>query len=206
VTRTVVGLVVLVVMMLASACPAAADDRIDLSRDGVTWSESLDAPLFDSGTRWVPGDVRSARFYVRNEADQDADLSIDVLGTTVDSLLRTGDLTVSARGGGGPWRDVTTPGRHRLVSTTDIESGETSEVDVTVAFAPASANGSQARTLDLDLLVRLTQDPSDLAPDGRSLLPTTGGPAAWVLITGLALLGAGILAASRRRDKEDHHA
>ena len=54
-----------------AASPSHADDSaerdraaLQLSLDGVTWTESIRQPLFDPDTRCVPGDTRTARFFV----------------------------------------------------------------------------------------------------------------------------------------------
>lgn len=189
-------------LALTPTLASAEDARIGLSRDGVTWSGSLEGPLFDRDFRWVPGDEQEQSFYVRNESVDPAVLAVEVLGRQSDSLIETGDLTISARGGDGPWLDVSVPGTHALVSSVRAESGAPTRVDVRVGFDPASTNQSQVRQLDLDLRVTLRQD--GVGPAGAGLLPGTGGPATvWVLI-GLLLLALGIVTA-RSRQKEISH-
>lgn len=47
----------------------------------------------------------------------------DIRGTTVDSLMETGDLTITVRSASGTWDDVSWPGAHRLVSGADLGAG-----------------------------------------------------------------------------------
>lgn len=191
-------------IMLAATTPAAATSPVGLSRDGVTFSSSLDAPLFDPVIRWVPGDIRTESFYVRNLHADDSDLAIDVMGASVDSLLESGDLMVAARGAGGTWQDVRSPGTHTLVSAVDLASGNASRVDVKVAFSGESTNVTQVRRLDLDVRVRLSQDTDGLVPDdGLDMLPDTGAPALWSFIAGLILVTGGIILVQGRREKEN---
>lgn len=191
-------------VLLAAVSPATATPAVGLSRDGITYSSSLDAPLFDPVIRWVPGDVRTESFYVRNLRADDADLSVDVLGVSVDSLLASGDLVVAARGADGVWQDVNSPGTHRLVSAVDLASGRASRVDVKVALSGRATNITQIQRLALDVRVLLTQDTGGLVPDdGLDALPDTGAPALWSFITGLALVAGGIILVQRRREKEN---
>lgn len=194
-----------IAILIASVTPASAAPAVGLSRDGVTYSSSLEAPLFDPDIRWVPGDSRTESFFVRNLAADDADLSIDVLGVSVDSLMQTGDLTVSARGADGTWRDVSAPGTHRLVSAVDLATGRAARVDVKVDLSSGSTNVSQVRRLALDVRVLLSQDLGTPPDDLFGALPDTGAPAPWSLVAGLALVAGGITLARQRRNKESSH-
>lgn len=192
-------------LLMGPAMPVSADPELGLSVDGVAWTSDLTAPLFDPDIRWVPGDTRTATFHVRNGSGDPAVLSVDVLGAQTHTLLETGDLTISAKGGGGPWRDVSTPGTHRLVSDVTIQSGAGTLVEVAAAFSTAADNQSMRRELDLRFRIRLTQGAAVSGP-GAEDLPGTGGPPAWVLLLGLTLTAAGILRLSRTTPKEDAHA
>ncbi|EFQ83860.1 LPXTG-motif cell wall anchor domain protein [Aeromicrobium marinum DSM 15272] len=203
--RSTTTVVLALVLALLVSSPAAADPRIGLSNDGVTFGQGLAQPLYDPEVRWVPGDTRGSSFFVRNQAGEAAFLSIDVLGSEVDSLLETGDLTISARGADGPWRDISTTGTQRLVEDLGISSGQVTRVDVEVSFAPESVNQSQTKQLELDFRVRLTQDPNGVVDIDDGVLPGTGGAPLPALIIGLALLGGGIIATSRRRQEENDH-
>ncbi|VXB39964.1 hypothetical protein [Aeromicrobium sp. 9AM] len=202
-TRPGWHVVALTVLVIGAASPAAADTEIGLSVDGATWAPTLTAPLFDPDLRWVPGDTRSATFYVRNQSDDVATLSVDVLGTALHTLLDTGDLRISARGDGIDWRATSRPGTHRLVSDVAVPAGASTPIDVTVALAPGSSNESMRRQLDLRFRLSLTQR-SAVGPDGGGL-PDTGAPGAWDLVLGIALVAGGIIATSRRPEREDAH-
>ncbi len=201
IVRAFAGLLALL-LLLAPTAASAQDARIGLSSDGVTWVGSLDAPLFDPGFTWVPGDEQVRSFYVRNQSVDPAVLSVEILGRSSDSLIETGDLAVSARGGDGPWTQTTAPGTHVLVSSVDASTGDPRRIDVQVAFDPASTNVSQVRQLDLDLRVTLRQ--VGIGDDGSGVLPTTGGPALLWAVTGLFLVALGIVT-TRTRQKENPH-
>jgi hypothetical protein len=212
--------------ILLTAAPAVAADEIGLSSDGVSWGSTLTQPLFDPAFRWVPGDRETTSFWVRNQSNERALLNVAILGSSIDSLMETGDLSVkvaAASGGGG---STTTTGRHELLSSRPVEPGQTERIDVTVAIDSASTNQSQVKTLDLQFEVRLTQDTgtpevSDDSDDsdgsdnggddgdGRDrdgLLPGTGSSVdrAWLWFAA-GLIGGGLafVGWTRRKERSD---
>lgn len=215
--------ILLAATMAVVPTAAQASDRIGLSTDGVNWSATLNAPLFDPNFRWVPGDREESSFWVRNQSNDGATLDIAVLGNAVDALMETGDLDVQVRAGDGPWHDTNQVGRQSLVSSMKVAPGEQMKVTVAIAFAPASTSESESKSVDLRFDVRLTQavpggggsgsDHSDDQSDGHSDdrsdndsgdhsgLPGTGGAAWWVLPAGMALAagGATLTRGTRRR-------
>lgn len=201
-----------VLVLLLTAAPAHAAGELGLSRDGVTWTPQLTDPLFDSSVRWVPGDVRSESFFVRNQSSAGGRLSIDILGTSIHTLLDTGDVDIDAQGAGGAWVVVSSPGTYRLLSEGSVPAGSVREVAVTVHFDPASTNVSQLKSLELAFRVNLVQDVAadgsdgpdgaDGDDDGSGILPDTGAPSAWWAIVGVATLSLGVGATRRARPRE----
>lgn len=186
---------------------ARAEDELDLSRDGRTWTSTIDAPLFDESMRWVPGDSESAHFFVRGRGGTAGDLTVDVVSTASDQLLRSGDLRITARGGGGDWTPVDAAGTRRLLTTPNIPDGAVVPVTVTATFDAAATNTSELRETRLRFRVALTEsipESGTAAPKeggaGRDggLLPETGGPALWLAVAGTLLAGAGASLISRR--------
>jgi hypothetical protein len=197
---------------------AVAADELGLSNDGVYWSSQLAAPLFDPAFRWVPGDREESAFWVRNQSSDGATLDVALVGSGVDSLMETGDLTVAVRAEGGPWRSANQVGRQSLISSLSVEPGHTEKVTVSVVFAAASTNESQVLQYDLKFDVRLTQDTSG-GSDGRSDdeddsdgsdghdddgLPGTGGLPWWVLPFGSGLVAGGVSLAMCTRKERTH--
>src|SRR5690606_35937059 len=131
-------------------------------------------------------------FFVRNQGGDAGDLSVDLLGSTVGTLIDSGDLHITAQGGGGAWTVVSEPGRHRLLSTPNIPNGAIVPVEVKVAFDPASGNQTQRRAANLRLHIALSQSTTG----SGSALPDTGATdlrpyavlAALLLGTGLAIV------------------
>lgn len=160
----------------ALAGPASAAGELGLSPDGVHWAATLPAPIFDPAFRWVPGDSEIGTFYVRNQSSDPGVLDLTMLATAVTDLIDTGDLTVSARVDGGAWTGVKTSGPHALVAGEDVPAGAIRKVDVKVDFAPASANDSQEKVLDLRFTVSLHQGSSVSGPSGGSGSGNGSGP------------------------------
>lgn len=197
---------------------AHAADELGLSNDGATWASSLPAPLFDSNFHWVPGDRQERTFWVRNMSHDEAVLDVAVLGTTVDSLMDTGDLDVEVRAGNGPWTSTDQVGRHQLVSSMPVAAGQREKVTVAVDLDAASTNQSQVKKLALSFEVRLTQDTADRGGrhdgdegsghhgdrDRDGDLPGTGGQPWWILPLGAVLTGGGMFVArSIREERSD---
>lgn len=203
------------------AGPAFAADELGLSRDHVHWSPNLTTPLFGPSFLWVPGDTETASFWVRNQSHDQAMLEVAVLGASLDSLIHTGDLSITVKAAGGPPTSTRMAGRQVLVSSRPVDPGEDQRIDVTVAFDPAATNQSQVKSLDLQFEVRLTQetvppggsdgsDDSDSDSDGSDAsndesdhgLPGTGSsmrPVWLLLAAGLVVGGAGVSRLSRRQ-------
>jgi hypothetical protein len=193
---------------------AHAADELGLSNDGTTWASTLPAPLFDSNFRWVPGDRQERSFWVRNQSGDEAVLDIAVLGSSVDSLMDTGDLKVEVKAGDGAWHSTDQAGDQKLVSSLSVTAGQREKVTVAVDLDAASSNHSQLRKVELAFEVRLTQDTAGGTRGGGSDhrghrndnhdLPGTGGPPWWVLPLGAALTGSGMyLVGAMRTEPSD---
>lgn len=203
------------VILMLSASPAAAADELGLSRDGTTWSSSIDVPLFEESIRWVPGDSRSAVFYVRNKGGTPGDLTIDVTSSRAGGLMASEDLRIIASGGGGTWTSVNKPGTRRLLSTPDIADSAVVPITVSVTFDASSINTTQRQATSLRFAVNLSEstgstdgDQSGAGKDGGDgglggLLPDTGAPATWIVAVGALLVGIGAAMANRCRDREE---
>lgn len=152
--------------VLVAAPAAHAADEIGLSTDGVRWTPSLTEPLFDPEVRWVPGDVRTARFFVRNERPDNGDLTISIDRVVRDDLLDTGMLAISARAGDQPFTTVTSSGTFKLVEQDRLRSGVALPVEVRVAMAGSAPNQTMVLGTDLDLTVTLTDSDAVLDESG----------------------------------------
>lgn len=194
--------VVAAVVTVGTATGRASSTRaIGVSGDGEHYGARLDAPLFEPSLRWVPGDSREARFWVRNQADGAGDLSIDVLTPGRTGLLETGWLTVAARVGEGEWRVLEDGGTERLLTAEDVASADALPVTVRVAFAAEAPASTEVLATDLDVRVALAGASTDDATSGRA----AGTAVPWsVPALALVLLLAGplvLLARPHRRPR-----
>jgi hypothetical protein len=198
-------LCVTVVLMSSGAGPAFASSPLQLSLDGVHWTESISDPLFNPAMRWVPGDSEHATFFVRNNGGSAGDLTVDVLGSSAGKLLDSGSLHITAMGGGGAWTSVSAPGRHRLLSAPHVPDGKVEPIAVNVVFDSAAINMTQLRAAKLGFRVTLSESTSD---SPRSPLPDTGAPdLRWYAALSAILIGIGLALVSRRSEspRKVHH-
>lgn len=226
VVRILGALAVVVGVLGFGTGSATAAGEIGLSTDGVHWSSTLPGPLFAPGFVWVPGDTKTATFYVRNQATDAAVLDLTMVTGPVETLIDTGDLTVGASVDGGPFTNASTAGSHLLVDQVPVAVGAVEKIDVRVTFDPAATNESQTRQLDLHFTVGLSQDTAVSpptggnggnggnggsggtvsGPGGTSGLPGTGTvitPGMLILAAALCACGLGLIGWARR-SREPH--
>ncbi len=201
--------------VVGAAAPASADDEIGLSRDGVSWSRQLDAPLFDAGFLWVPGDVEQESFLVRNDGPSDGELAVDVLAEDPDGLLASDAFLLEARIGTGEWVEVNEGTTVLEPAVLDVPQGARSRVTVRGTFLPETTDHMD-EIAPFRVRVTLSED-GDIGGEvdddgdgngevgGQDALPDTGSPlgagAIWIAA---ALIGAGIalVRPGRERGKE----
>lgn len=192
-------------LTVTGASSARADgDLLQLSTDGVTWTDSIRTPLFDPAVRWVPGDVREATFYLRNTRPDAGDLTVVLERSGDTELADTGDLTLSARADDGPWYAID-PGASRDLLESTTAGRDEARVELRASFAADSPNQSMVLATDLDLRLRLSD--SSAGPDTEPLhpsLPDTGSALRpWLTPLALLLLGGGAVLVARRTEEKD---
>ncbi len=237
--RALTALVVAACLLLVSgsvAASASASDSdsvqvtpkaLQLSLDGVTWTDSISTPLFDPRVRWVPGDVRTAEFFVRNSKPELGDLSVVLDRPMTEALYDTGSLSIAVRVGAGVWSEVEAGDRRVLVDEASVDPADALSVQLRASMDFDAPNQTMVLDTDLDLTLRLTQDGvvADATSDGgshgvspdetptgqdtsndttRGDLPDTGSSLRpWILPLALLLLGAGAVLVARRTDDEE---
>lgn len=201
--------VALAAVVVATGPAAHADQRIGLSRDGSTWTSAISAPLFDDALLWVPGDVRTESFWVRNQSQDVATLDVTAVRRSTDDDA----LVVEARVGRGSW--VPLVGSAALPGGT-LSAGAKRRVDVRVALDTTSGNATQRRSIPIDFTARLRSQGSDVAStdisstdapsgsDDGELASTGAALDPRLLLGALGALGTGLvlLLAGRRRHTE----
>lgn len=206
-----IGITAAAVIALGAA-PAHAEDEIGLSRDGVTWTPELTAPLFAPDFRFVPGDVEVRSFRVRNDGPSAGVLTVDVIATDPDALLLSDDFTIEARVASGPWIDVD-EGTNRVVTQIKVPEDAQSQVEIRATFDWDST----VQLLEVPFRVRLTlSEDGDVAGEEEGngngnggevggeedSLPDTGSPVgAGTIWLAAALIGAGLALVRPRRER-----
>lgn len=196
---------------VAGTTPAWAANEAGLSLDGRAWSSSLSGPLFDADTRWVPGDMETRSFLVRNQGATGSVLTVTVDSGDADRLLALDDIELSARSANGPWVSVHNgQPSQRLTKQILARTGQT-RVDLRADFRPESINRSQRKALGLTFVITLTQamtggaSPDGISGNNAGNLPQTGATIEpWMTWTAAALIGAGLLLVGRRRKEQDN--
>ncbi|HET6153921.1 MAG TPA: hypothetical protein VFE15_13285 [Marmoricola sp.] len=213
-TRRFASVLLLAVLTVSAglAAPASAAPQIGLSADGQTWSATLPAPLFDAADLWVPGDMRTASFYVRNQAADSGTLSVTAVVGDPDKLLDHRDVALQVRRDSGPWVSLPAGTTARPFGDQALAAAAQARIDIRAELLPSSPNRSQTTALHLDFRVGLTERAHQAAAPtghGGGLLPETGGVPFRVLAIGLALVAAGVLTqfflliSERREDRDD---
>ena len=192
-------------LLAAPAAPAArAADEAGVSSDGRSWSDDLDRPLFDPGFRWVPGDVESQTFHLRNRSADPATYQVAVTSVDHQALLGSGDVVLDLRVAGGTWERLRPAPGEAVVDDLALGPGRETTVELRASFDPAAGNDSQRSVADLRLRVLLAGIPPEGDQGvGPSALPATGAPAvAWPLALGAVLCGMGLALVRRSRREE----
>lgn len=213
-------LTTLLFCLLPSAAHAA--DELDLSWDGQTWSKELSQPMFDAMVDWVPGDVETASFYVRNQGDSGANLTVAVVTRDEDGLLRFQDIKLAARIGAEEWVSLESTEKNFRLNSGALPAGEARKVEVRAQFDLSSPNRSQLKQLALNFRVTLSEaqgSPEDPGPgepqptgpghvdDGNDgSLPNSGAPAVgWVIVAAGIAVGSGLTLIRRSKREEVRH-
>ncbi|GAA1928266.1 hypothetical protein GCM10009737_32680 [Nocardioides lentus] len=150
----------------ASPTAGAPRDPIGLSPDGVRYADALEGPLFGRRLAWVPGDRRTRSWWVRNQAEQAALLTVEVPARGV----LPGWLSLQTRVGGA-WRALDTAAP---VTTGRLAPGASRRVAVRVTMRPTAGNRTMLDDADLPLRVRLTEA-RGATPGGPDTAPGDGG-------------------------------
>lgn len=166
--RWSVGLLGLVVLLFGTvgAAPAWADERIELSWDGVDWTSRLQGQLFDPDVRRVPGDAEVEDFHVRNTSSDDATLTVDVLTDDMDGLLADEAFDLTVRVGDGAWQSLS---GDEKVDQTRVAAGEQTRVQARIAFDFGATNATQNARIGLQFLLTLE------GTDVRAVVPEEPG-------------------------------
>ncbi|MCD4525154.1 hypothetical protein [Nocardioides sp. cx-173] len=147
-------------LILVSAPAQAAPTRmwadLAVSREGRVWTEHLTRPIFATSTRWVPGDVRTRRFFARNQSGEDARLSVAVRVFDRTAWLSRGALRMFLRVD-GRWRRITFAGRTG-VGNLRVRAGEVVPVIIRIRMWPSATAVDAQRSMRFVVKLRLTEE------------------------------------------------
>lgn len=202
------------------AVPAHAADEVGVSPDGVTWHDHLTEPLFAEPELWVPGDIETRSFWVRNQTGDPGALLVSLLHDDTHELVANDHIEIEARADGGAWIAIESGAAEADLIERSLAAGDAVQIDVRVTAPWQSPNASQTDVLPLDLVVSLTQagttaggasgEEPDAGGSSREGLAVTGATVAHgVLWTAALLVGGGLALAARRREPragDDHGA
>lgn len=130
---------------VVAPAPAGADGAPQLSADGSNWGTTIREPLFDAQVRWVPGDVRTATFFVRSATGGPSELTVEVMRGQQEALRDTGYLAIETRARGGDWTSAT--------DGIEVDAGRPVPVDLRVRLDPRATDQTMKLSADLDLLI-----------------------------------------------------
>lgn len=222
--------------LLSTVPPAAAvaseSSRVQVSRDGLAFAPTLDAPLFDNPPALVPQEQESRTLWIRNTSDSDTQVRVSVrdIETSSSALAESLTVTTTDRTGelssysAAALEDCTT-----LAPSTLIPAGETLVLNIRIRMKDVADQVAQEEWMRFSANIDaqdaaagpLPDDGCDDAgasdsngvpiigePSGSGTadpLAVTGSePSLYVFVAGVALLGFGALLRLSRRRRRPH--
>jgi len=136
---TVAAVAIASVLALSQVAePERVTSQVFLSVDGVHWTPELEEAFFVSEAPWSPGQTRMAVFWVRNEADAQAEVELRVAVTRGRDLADSGLLAVSAVvGDADAGQSFLTGVDDNTVRLGELEPGERTTVALRAVLAGA---------------------------------------------------------------------
>lgn len=225
--RLAAGALAVAALVLGAAVPAqASEGSVLVSTDGVTFSSTLPAGVFDSAVM-IPGASQTATLYVKNDSAVPSELFVTATGITASSREFASALSLRATSAASPTGPAIPLGgasRCATLLAEPLAPGAVTRLTLTLAMADVTAQVAQGATISANVGVALQQSDTPVAPSSGcgqsgiqlpvlSLPAANGGGLAYTgsalvypaLMTVGALLGAGslfVLLARRRGRRE----
>lgn len=224
--RTAVEAAIAIAIALAvggAVAPAsAAADSVLLSRDGTTFTPSLNGGVFDGAGLLVPGQSVSRSLWIRNPSATTAALRVSIRNLVLNSTVFADGVSFTSLNslpGSTPWtKSLSSLGKCEVVSSApSIAAGGTLKLTLTFAMADLTQAVAMNDHVALDLVVAMRDaaagafsgsacgdDDTLLANTGdlRGVAFTGGSIPVPLVVGGGLLLGVGmfLLLARRRRE------
>ena len=170
------GAVAAVISLAAAPAALAANDYLEFSLDGTTYSPSMAGPVFNESLQYVPGASTDATIWIRNNSREPAWLSSAAVMVRSDpqlnkqlgltAVLKSDFSLRSALGAQGSCTDVS--------EVWAMEPGEELELGLVVDLSPDASNNTMNRSADFDLIFLL--ESKDAAPRQACAAVTGLGP------------------------------
>lgn len=182
-----VAVVLAAASSLSIAAPAYAADELELSSDGIHFSQQLDAGLFGDIANIVPTDNQYESFYLRNSGGSDGFLRITLRDVTATNTVYSDALTISVGAGtvsGSPVALSRANPCFVLNEGLRVSPGSTVKVSTVLALADLAGDAGQGSSATLAIRLTLSgADTGSLAPTdcgmvGTDIRPPAHSPAA----------------------------
>ena len=183
-TRLVRGFVVAAfvgsVIALAAAPPAWAADELELSSDGVHFTQKLAGGLFGDIANIVPTDTQAEEFYLRNSGGESGFLRITLRDVVASDAYYARALTLSVKAGTRAGGVVALSDAKPCVVLNEglkVRPGQIVKVSTLLALADLAGHTGQAASATLAIRVTLsdtrpgTQAPTDCTAGGIAITP-----------------------------------
>lgn len=187
--RAIMLIIAMLGMTIVIATPTKDSSGISLSDDGTNWGSSLSRPLFDETIRWVPGDVRTADFYIRSDAPVATKLDVELFSHAKHARMGR-DVQLEARVGDAEWQPANSFG-NALLTVQPMAPRSKVRIEVRASFAGRSTNRPERLQLEIRLQISLTplSGVRTAAANPRALASTGPVP----LTAGLAIAAGAVL-------------
>jgi hypothetical protein len=167
--RVAVAALAAVVLVLGAALPAQAAPSGGVlgSTDGATFSSALPSGLFPSTTVMIPGAVRTATLYVKNDSSVPSQLFVSASRVVVSSPAFAQSLSLRATSASSP---ATTAVRLDRVAgcaallAQPLAPGAVTELTLTLAMADVAERVAQGDSLSATLGVALVESDTSITP------------------------------------------
>lgn len=151
--------VIVAALVAVPAMPAFAAGEVELSSDGIVFSDNIASPLFRDLGRIVPGDGRVERFFVRNSGTEPGLLRITLHDVVVsdETFVRALTVTASTYGNSGVPTPISPVNQCGVLNEVQrVEVGEIVAVDTLLELGDVEGREGQGASASFSIRVSLS--------------------------------------------------